>query len=523
MAIGTFSAEQTMQEQMADLTRRPAEAKATSTTVNSTATPSVSDTKNDILGKINWSAPLHQDERLYVSRPRSVSNDPNKHIVGNGGDRGTRAYIKLLTQNQSGVDSRLVDSDSTLARDAAPLTSDGKYGGYADFLLTGVSCNLEEKLQVTQTFGDAEVTYYFGRRPMIFNFSGLLVDSVDNNWFIHWLKLYQKVMRGSALAKNYELLKIVLPNMTVVGTINNFSWQQESSNDVSIPFSFQFLAKRIEPTTADLPTGAFAPTGISALRMNSASLPTLSQSQIEEVKRRAESVEKALQDPNIISRDLALMSSHHASAVATIGIDNIPTLFSKGNLGVVDQTPFSEWSSAFSGVRTQLFSPTFGVLTSLTKLVKVATGNVSVVVGVFSGGVNGVLRDINSISYGATNLVNMVNSTVQSAAMQVANVRTNYANTLATLKKTKGTICHASYTIHNYIQGLVSSGKVKGGPLFLSGSVGHPSSGVALAWIIRSRTASGAQLPLSGGGRMSIMKALSSGTPRTRERGPTLK
>jgi hypothetical protein len=284
---------------------------------------------------------------------------------------------------------------------------------------------------------------------MIFSFSGLLIDSVDNNWFIHWLKLYNDVMRGSALAKNYELLKIVLPNMTLTGTINNFSWQQESSNDISIPFSFNFLAKRIDPTTADLPTGAFSPQGISSLRMNSTALPTLNQSQIEEIKRRAAELDKAIQDPNIISRDLALMTSHHSTGIATIGIDGVPTLFSKGNLGVVDQTTFNGWSSTFSGVRTQLFSPTFGVLSGLTKLIRIATGNVSGIVNVFSGGVNGVLRDINSISYGATNLINMVNSTVKGAASQVANVRTNYANTLATLKKTKGVIVNAPNTIHD--------------------------------------------------------------------------
>jgi len=491
--------------------------------VNSTATKDSIEKVKDAKSTIRWDSPIPQTERMLVSRPRSISSDPNKYITSNGGDRGTRAYIKLLTQNQAGVDSRLVDSDSTYARDTASLTSDGPYGGYADFLLTGISCNLEEKIQVTQVFGDAEVIYYFGRRPMIFNFSGLLVDSVDNNWFVHWLNLYNGVMRGSQLAKNYELLKIVLPNMTLVGTINNFSWQQESANDVSIPFSFQFLAKRIDPVAADLPNGAFNPKGISSLKFSKDALPSLSISQIEEIKRRSSTVEKAIQDPNTTSADLArITAASSASAVPTLGSNGVATFSTKSDLGIVDTDKFKEWSSTFSGVRTQLFSPTFGVLSSLTKLVKVATGNVSGVVGVFSGGVNGVLRDINHIAYGATNLVNMVNTTIKDAAAKVAGIRTNYRNTLAKLKKTKGVITNSPSTTHNSLHSLVSSGRVKGGSLFLSGSVGHPSSGPLLFRIAKARAISGVSLPLSGGKRMSIMLALSSGTPRTRERGPTL-
>ena len=82
-----------------------------------------------------------------------------------------------------------------------------------------------------------EVIYYFGRQPLIFNLTGVLIDSADNNWFVDWVKLYSEFFRGTQTAKNYELIKIVLPNMIITGTISAFSWQQDSSRDTDIPFS----------------------------------------------------------------------------------------------------------------------------------------------------------------------------------------------------------------------------------------------------------------------------------------------
>ncbi|HXP49956.1 MAG TPA: hypothetical protein VN922_08385, partial [Bacteroidia bacterium] len=112
----------------------------------------------------------------------------------------------------------------------------GTYGGYASFLITGLQCMMNEKLQVTETFGDGEVYYYFGREPITINVSGMLIDSVDNDWFTQWLYMYGQVLRGTQVAKRYQLVKLVMPNMTLIGTIASMSFSQDAGRDTDIPF-----------------------------------------------------------------------------------------------------------------------------------------------------------------------------------------------------------------------------------------------------------------------------------------------
>ena len=201
-----------------------------------------------------------QGERLFTARPRSSPNKATSQSDvwrDSAKSRGQHAYIKLLTANASQAASYLQNRGAVGDGYASKLSGEGSHvakmvssdssSGYDSFIITGISCSLSEKMQVTEVFGDNEVVYYFGRQPIMFNISGVVVDSRDNEWFTDWLSMYSAVMRGSQLAQRNQLLRLVLPNMILTGTISNTSWTQDSSSDVSIPFNFSFLAKRIEP------------------------------------------------------------------------------------------------------------------------------------------------------------------------------------------------------------------------------------------------------------------------------------
>jgi hypothetical protein len=97
------------------------------------------------------------------------------------------------------------------------MVTDNPDMGYTDFLLTSVSVSFDEKVQVVQTFGDSDVVYYFGKSPVIYSLSGMLIDDIDNGWFTKFIEAYSNIMRGTELARNYELLEITLPNMIIVG------------------------------------------------------------------------------------------------------------------------------------------------------------------------------------------------------------------------------------------------------------------------------------------------------------------
>ena len=173
----------------------------------------------------NSNGTVTQSERLFTVRPRGA----NTENVG-GGNRGTRAYVRLLTTDASGSLNRQSSYNEGLGGESlsasggpldAAINGNNTYGGYANFFVTDVRCSLDEKLQIVETFGDGEVAYYFGRQPMFLTVSGFIFDSMDNSWFVEFLSMYGHVMRGTELARNYELIIIVLPNMYVVGSMTH--------------------------------------------------------------------------------------------------------------------------------------------------------------------------------------------------------------------------------------------------------------------------------------------------------------
>lgn len=460
-------------------------------------------------------ATIPQSERLFTTRSRSV-NYPG------GGDRGQRAYIKLLTTDPTKSVARAGgDHDSkptSLNSGSKPLDSAVKGRGYASFLITDISCSLDEKVQVVDVFGDAEVSYYFGRQPITFSFSGLLIDSVDNNWFIEWLEMYTHVLRGSQLARNYELIQLVLPNMTIVGTIPHTSWNQNSGRDTDIPFQFTFLAKQIVPTPVQLPS---TPLSNDPVIKFDQSFSTLAQKGINAIKLKAASntvkqLQAVIHNPLSTIKDYSAALSASGRPSLESGMkDLIPNAVSNYIDGLTDKLKgkpsdklsppsdlFAGATTVLTGLRTGLFSPVYTVLTSLTKLIKGVTGSLKDVIGSFTTPVRDLLRDIRGISKEAIGIVNLINNSIKDFTNIAVSVDRDIHSTLSLLKKTAGVITTAPETIGSSIQKLVHAGKMPLTVGFLTGKI--PTK-------------------LSAGTRTNSKAALlNAGRPHTPERGAVI-
>lgn len=460
----------------------------------------------------NGNGSIPQTERLFTVRSRGAFENQNA-----GGDRGTRAYIKLLTTNtgaslnrQSGHNEGL-GASPVLTGSGSPLSDaiyGGQFGGYADFLVTAIRCSLDEKLQITETFGDGEVMYYFGRQPIAFNISGVLVDSVDNDWFTKWMTMYGQVMRGSQLARNYELLRIVLPNMEIVGTIPHMSYVQDSSNDTLINFEFQFLAKQVIPTPVSVP-GAPMSNMANLINWNTAD-SFLSQSGINGVKSQVDAVRRAVQSPGAtvggIAASLSNLGAGLSGAVLggngrggtgatdsalSRGIDSVSNAVSSVTSNVTDV--FNSVSANLAGIRASLFSPIYGVLSSLTKLVQNVTGSVAAIFNSLVSPIADIIRDVVNISNQAMGIVNMVNSIIDnpwsmlglnSGVLGAPNMRT----ILGSLLNTRGIITNQPTSMALTMRGMMNLGQLPANARFLrntgkpslSRSIGNASSKSAL-------------------------------------------
>lgn len=426
----------------------------------------------------NSNGSITQIERLFTARSRGAFKNPD-----GGGDRGTRAFIKLLTNDLAGSTLRTSPDEGfgvpqNLTGSGNPLDL-AIQGTYANFLLTGIHCSLDEKLQVTQTFGDGEVVYYFGRQPIMFTMTGSLIDSVDNDWFVQWLTMYGHVMRGSQLAKNYELLKIVLPNMQITGTIPHMSWQQASDNDVQINFEFQFLAKQIIPTPVTAPTMPLsnAPNLLSFDQTNQ----FLSQGGINGIKAQAGAVLSVVQNPNSNTGQIAAALSGFGGGLSGIigpgrlsppgqtglsnGIDSITNSINSVTHTVTDM--FYSVSANLAGIRASLFSPIYGVLTSLTKLVRNVLGDVAAIFNSIISPIADIIRDVTNISSQAMGLVNLVNSAINTN-LGLGNLSDfDVRFSLGSLLNTRGVIATQPFTLSMTLRQLVNLGQIPIGTGFM--------------------------------------------------------
>lgn len=441
-----------------------------------------------------------QTERLFSARARYAAEQETQ-VDGRdlAGDRGTRAYIKLITSKKQSdayvkgntdrkiTYKELIGSDSIVSK----MTQTG--GGFAslgydEFLLTGVSCDMNEKVQITEVFGDGEVIYYFGRQPLIFNLRGVLIDSIDNDWFINWVKTYSEFLRGTQAAKNYELIKIVLPTMAITGSIAAFNWAQDSSRDTDIAFSIQFIAKIIEPIPVSKLGAAISSPFLKGVNFSAAGMQ-LSTAQINSLKGQVASLNGVISDPTASLRT-------KAAALGTLGSGTGGMLggfmdTSKNTLNGVQSTIegwnktltsgvnsvrtsalFQTVTSTLNGIRTNLFSPVYGILSSLTKLVSNAFNSATSLFNSVINPVRNILKDITNISNQAIALVNLVNNSItgfgRNVNSQLRGVREDYKLAIKTLGKAAGTVATAPISAANATRNMFKSGALLSTSAFLT-------------------------------------------------------
>lgn len=402
---------------------------------------------------------IKQTERLLTVRPRSSAFPDHE-----GGDRGTRARIRLITTDleksrQARSHNGLVGTagDSDVASAFNKLTDKNPGAGYSDFLLTGVSVSFNEKVQITPTFGDTETVYYFGKQPVIFTLSGMLIDDVDNQWFNTFVEMYGAIIRGTESARNFELIELILPNMIVTGTIMSLSYNQDASRDTDIPFSMTMHAKTAVPIPVRLPTAL--PTNAYRLIDWKKNDKFTSFADLNKVKKTASSFIGDLplaQNPMDIINDITRLGArlpHGAPAETTTS------------------------AGIFS---SSIFSPVFGVLTSITKVIKDVTGTISSVISTFTNPVLNILRDVQNIATAAIGIATAITKGVDQILNGPLQVLNQLRATIISLKNAIGVISRIPRTIAQSLRQLVNLGRLSSGAAFLTSGNKPGKSKVAL-------------------------------------------
>jgi len=396
------------------------------------------------------------EKRLNVIRSRASRSLYSSSGSSYSSDRGPISFMRLL-KNKDYDPLKSVSASVDVKTEIQQLLSDKATEGFTKFFLTGVNVSHSEKTQILTTFGDNEVVYYFGKQPTIFNFSGILFDSIESDWFTKFLTLYQRVLRGTELARNFALVELTLPNMKLIGTISGLTHQQESSRDTDISFTMQFIAKEVEPLPMEMPKG-------TASNM----VGTL--------------VDFKANRSGVGSWGMSLSSGSLGGGFmqtipgAGFGLD----LF--GGLGDITKSI----GGTLTSFRTSIFSPVFGIISSITKIIKNVTGSISKIISSFTNPLNQIIRDITGFANKAGSIVNLVENSINSVFSIPNRTVSNFNTMIRALKKNAGIISRAPEDISEIFKRQFSSGSIRrGAPILSSGkkrkkgkaavlSSGHP-------------------------------------------------
>lgn len=117
--------------------------------------------------------------------------------------------------------------------------------GYIDFFLQQANHSLNEKMQVVETLSDNYVAFFFGQQAPVFQYSGSLMNTYQDDWAINMLRLYQSLGRGSQLARRGLLFYLKYDSIVVSGSLLNLNWSLTGDVEVVVPFSFNFLVRKI--------------------------------------------------------------------------------------------------------------------------------------------------------------------------------------------------------------------------------------------------------------------------------------
>ena len=162
-------------------------------------------------------------------------------------DTLARMYISLADAGptlQSAYLASLPSDPATQGLASVLLGSNSKGGtGFIDFFLTSASEPFQEVMQVDKVMSDDYVAFFYGQSPPIFQYSGMLLNSMQDDQRSGFAKAYQLMLRGTQMARRGTLARMRYDSVIVSGVLTAHQQQLNSDNELAVPFSFSFLVK----------------------------------------------------------------------------------------------------------------------------------------------------------------------------------------------------------------------------------------------------------------------------------------
>lgn len=111
---------------------------------------------------------------------------------------------------------------------------------WTKFILQSASESYNERAQIVETFGDYFV-FFFGQRPITYNFSGTLINAKNASWLNDWKFMYQNFLRGTKAIENNARIIMTYGGRQIEGFLLSTSNQTDATLEMGVPFNFQII------------------------------------------------------------------------------------------------------------------------------------------------------------------------------------------------------------------------------------------------------------------------------------------
>ena len=231
---------------------------------------------------------LHVDESqgVFAQYPAAT-----KKYIQNNGPRDAeyretmaRMFIQMTAKEKELFLTSVPPETRPLAEVLCGVATGASGGtGFIDFLLTQANEAFSEKYQVAETLSDNFVIYVFGQAAPMFSYSGLLLNTWQDDQRVWMTRLYQDVLRGTQLARRRKLLRLRYDSVIVSGVMLNLNMTIVADQEDRVPFSFNFIPTQYVIFTESVGTPTklktpFTPAG--GLALDSARAPDLTRMRI---------------------------------------------------------------------------------------------------------------------------------------------------------------------------------------------------------------------------------------------------
>lgn len=208
-----------------------------------------------------------------------------KYIWNNGTQRDAeyretmaRMFVQMTAQERTLFLQSIPPETRPLAQVLCGVATGASGGtGFIDFLLTQVNEAFAEKYQVVETLSDNFVIYLFGQSAPMFSYSGVLLNTYQDDQRVWMTRLYRDVLRGSQLARRRKLLRLRYDSVIVSGVMLNLNMQIVADQEDRVPFTFNFIPTQyvIYTEAIGVPTKLKTPfTPAGNLALDSTTAPT---------------------------------------------------------------------------------------------------------------------------------------------------------------------------------------------------------------------------------------------------------